>query len=219
MNFSPYAPPPEERRKTNSSGDSSRPDSAAHRASNPYANNPWSSYQSGGAVVDPSRISSYSSPQESKAPLHAPQGSSSRPPGSYARSLGPDVPQGSIPRPATNTRSFLNAEAYETRLRWRVDLLAALAYCTPLVAFIMLVFETKNDYVRIHAYQSLLIAIPLGVLHFLFLWSHFFQMVLFIMDLALYGWLGYHAYCSAEMLERDLLPVVGPIAEQWTLEE
>ncbi|KNZ50333.1 uncharacterized protein VP01_4486g1 [Puccinia sorghi] len=217
MNFSPYAPPPEERRKTNTSSDGSRPDSVANRPSNPYANNPWSSYQSGGAVVDGGRINSYSSPQESKA-TYAPQGSSSAAPGSYARSLG-DVPQGSNPRPATNTRSFLNAEAYETRLRWRVDLLAALAYCTPLVAFIMLVFENKNDYVRIHAYQSLLTAIPLGLLHFLFLWSHFLQMVLFIMDLALYGWLGYNAYCSAEMLERDLLPVVGPVAEQWTMEE
>ncbi|KAA1081159.1 hypothetical protein PGT21_030614 [Puccinia graminis f. sp. tritici] len=218
MNFAPYAPPPDERRKMNSSSDST-----STGPSKPYPSNPWSSYQHGGPVVDPSGLSSYSSsPREPKVYDPQPGTSTITSSGSYSRSLGQDAPGGSNPlrHQTGNTPTlYLNAEAYETRLGWRVDLLAGLAYCTPLMGFVMLVFETKNDYIRIHGYQSLLTAIPLGILHFLFLWSHFFQVLLLIIDLALYGWLGYHAYCSAEMLERNLLPIVGPIAEQWTSEE
>ncbi|PLW10650.1 hypothetical protein PCANC_17816 [Puccinia coronata f. sp. avenae] len=217
MNFAPYAPPPDERRQTNMSGESSKPDSVSNRQPKPYPSNPWSSYQQGGVVVDPSRVAAYCSPYEPKT-SYTQQGPSAGP-GSYTRSLGQDALYNSEPSRTATTRSYLNAEAYETRLGWRVDLLAALAYCTPFMGFIMLVFETKNDYIRIHAYQSLLTAIPLGFLHFLFLWSHFFQVLLLLIDLALYGWLGYHAYCSAETLDRDLLPIVGPVAEQWTSEE
>ncbi|OAV99102.1 hypothetical protein PTTG_02369 [Puccinia triticina 1-1 BBBD Race 1] len=217
MNFAPYAPPPDERRKTNPSSDSTRSDSAPTWQSKPNTNNPWSSYQQGGSVVDPSGLTSGSSAREPKA-YNAQEAVHHRSE-SYSRSLGHDARPGSDPRPTEISRNYLNAEAYETRLGWRVDLLAALAYCTPLMGFIILAFETKNDYIRIHAYQSLLTAIPLGILHFLFLWSHFLQVLLLIFDLALYGWLGYHAHCSAEMLERNLLPIVGPIAEQWTSEE
>lgn len=117
------------------------------------------------------------------------------------------------------SRVYMSAEAYETTLGLRVDLLSALAYCTPIMGVIMLILETKNDYVRVHAYQSILVAFPLVVLHFLLLSSHFLQLVLFIIDLAIYAWLGYQSYFDAEVLDRRLLPIVGSLAEQWTSEE
>lgn len=216
MNFAPYAPPPDERRKTNSSAGSSKPESTPNWQSKPNpSTNLWSSYQHGGAVVDPTGILSQSSHQQ---PSSFPTQATANTTNSYSRNLaqeaipGPDLRRGTL-------KTYLNAEAYETRLGWRVDLLSGLAYLTPLMGFIILVIETKNDYVRIHAYQSLLAAIPLGILHFLFLSSHFFQSLLLFLDLGLYAWMGYQAYRSAEVLERNLLPIIGPVAEQWTAEE
>lgn len=59
------------------------------------------------------------------------------------------------------------------------------------MGMVMLMVESRNDFVRIHAYQSLFLALPLGFLHLLLLASHFLQVVLFLVDLGLYGWLGY----------------------------
>lgn len=72
---------------------------------------------------------------------------------------------------------------------WRVDLLAAAAYLTPIPAILLLVLETRNDYVRIHAYHSLLLALPLAILHFVFLWSSFLQWILVLVDIGVYGWM------------------------------
>jgi hypothetical protein len=116
MNFAPYAPPPDERRQTNMSGESSKPDSVSNRQPKPYPSNPWSSYQQGGVVVDPSRVAAYSSPYEPKT-SYTQQGPSAGP-GSYTRSLGQDALYNSEPSRTATTRSYLNAEAYETRLGW-----------------------------------------------------------------------------------------------------
>ncbi|KAI7957994.1 hypothetical protein MJO29_006211, partial [Puccinia striiformis f. sp. tritici] len=171
-----------ERRKTNTSDSSS--------IQHPPRNNPWTnSYQDHRApVVDSSSTYIQST-----------------------HSTGSSLTQDHSSRPitTTTTRNYpLNAELYETRLGSRVDLLAALVYCTPFMGLIILIFETKNDYIRIHGYQSLLIAIPLGLLHLIFISIQFIQTLLFLVDLGIYTCLAYRAYCSAEILDLNLLPVL-----------
>ncbi|KAH7911194.1 hypothetical protein BJ138DRAFT_1063571 [Hygrophoropsis aurantiaca] len=53
---------------------------------------------------------------------------------------------------------------WETRYGIRADLLAAFAYLIgPLSALALLIFETRNDYVRFHAYQSAILTTSLLV--------------------------------------------------------
>ncbi|MBW0522559.1 hypothetical protein O181_062274 [Austropuccinia psidii MF-1] len=215
MNFAPYAPPPDAPRPPSST--STRKISASSSLnSQSIHKNPWSSYQQGSQIVDPTLVNSYSSKQNSSSVSNH-----------HSSTLSAPLAQ-NIPHPAWSTsgqqnfdggRAYPNTEAYETRFGWRVDVLAAMAYLTPLWAIVLLITETRNDFVRIHAYQSLLLAIPLAGLHFLFLSSHVLQVLLLTLECGLYGWLGFQAYCAAETLERNLLPIIGPISERWTMEE
>ncbi|KAG0146793.1 hypothetical protein CROQUDRAFT_656977 [Cronartium quercuum f. sp. fusiforme G11] len=229
MNFAPYAPPPDEHRQGTSKYPRKPRSESASSSSQPWVNKPpndahepnaWNSYQKGGSAIDPTHSTSYSSHQ---AHLTGPSPGSSRvqpgfEPGSPRRT-DPDAFQSPGGRGEASGRIYPSPEAYETRFGWRVDLLSALAYCTPPMAIIILMIEIRNDFVRIHAYQSLLLALPLGFLHLLFLSSHFLQVFLLLIDVCLYGWLGYQAYFDAGMLIRKLLPVIGPLAERWTEEE
>lgn len=221
MNFAPYAPPPDEHRQVTSPKLPRKPSSPSASGRLPTSSakkshhepNPWKSYQSsGGNSINSNQYSSQpNQPNFDSSQSHSglDAGPSSHSNGSHSSSNGIEAGGHFFPSP----------EAYETRFGWRVDLLSAFSYCTPLMAILMLIIETRNDFVRIHAYQSLLIALPLAFLHFIFLASHFFQVLLFLIDLGLYGWLGYQAYFDAEVLERKLLPYVGPLAERWTEEE
>ncbi|EGG12608.1 uncharacterized protein MELLADRAFT_76240 [Melampsora larici-populina 98AG31] len=224
MNFAPYAPPPDEHRQGTSPKLSRKPSSPSTSARSPSSSmnkshhepNPWKSYQSGGvAGGNPINSNQYTS-QQNQPNFQSSQSHSGLEAGPSNQS---NAFQSSTNRLEPGGQFFPSPEAYETRFGWRVDLLSALSYCTPLMAILMLIVETRNDFVRIHAYQSLLIALPLAFLHFIFLASHFFQVLLFLIDLGLYGWLGYQAYFDAEVLERKLLPHVGPLAERWTEEE
>lgn len=218
MNFAPYAPPPDEHRQVTSPKLPRKPSSPSASGRLPTSSakkshhepNPWKSYQSsGGNSINSNQYSSQPNFDSSQSHSGLDAGPSSHSNGSHSSSNGIEAGGHFFPSP----------EAYETRFGWRVDLLSAFSYCTPLMAILMLIIETRNDFVRIHAYQSLLIALPLAFLHFIFLASHFFQVLLFLIDLGLYGWLGYQAYFDAEVLERKLLPYVGPLAERWTEEE
>ncbi|KAH9812536.1 hypothetical protein DFH28DRAFT_978819 [Melampsora americana] len=220
MNFAPYAPPPDEHRQGTSPKLSRKPSSPSTArfpstsVNKPHnETNPWKSYKSGGGnAIDYSQYTS----QQNQSNLHSSQSHSGLQAGPSNQS---NAFQSSSSRHEAGGHFFASPEAYETRFGWRVDLLSAFCYCTPLMAILMLIVETRNDFVRIHAYQSLLIALPLAFLHFIFLASHFFQVLFFLVDLGLYGWLGYQAYFDAEVLERKLLPYVGPLAERWTEEE
>ncbi|CAH7686500.1 hypothetical protein BY996DRAFT_4578223 [Phakopsora pachyrhizi] len=227
MNFAPYELPPEEqyRRPTSKQYYSQGPSNTSRSDSNNQTTRPesdiyQSNYHQGGRTVDPTAVKSF---QSSYGNINSNNNYNNQ----RSSSIDDDqqnfnsnrAPNGSHSRRPDSNQIYLSAESYETRFGWRVDLLSGLSYCTPIVGIIILIFETKNDYVRIHGYQSILLAIPLVFLHLLFISSHFLQVLLFFIDLGTYGWLGYQAYCDAEMLNRNLLPFIGPIAERWTIEE
>jgi len=101
-----------------------------------------------------------------------------------------------------------------------VDFEAAAAYAAgPLLAILLLILETKNDYVRFHAWQSLLLSIPIAILHFILHASKFFTWLLLIADIAIFGQLAYRALKDAETLERYHLPYIGDLASRWVDEE
>ncbi|KAJ3407527.1 hypothetical protein HDV05_005393 [Chytridiales sp. JEL 0842] len=106
---------------------------------------------------------------------------------------------------------------YETRLGMRLDMEAAAAYL--LGAFsgvLLLILETRNDYIRFHAWQSTLTFLTLGVLQFfLALFSTFLAWVVVFVQIGLMGYGAYCAYTNADTLLRIEFPYVGPVASNW----
>jgi len=105
---------------------------------------------------------------------------------------------------------------YETGLGIRVDIEAALAYSLgALSGVLLLVAETKNDYVRFHAWQSSLLFLGLWLLHFILSFSTTLAWLLFVVEIGAAGWLAYNAYMDGASLERYEVPFLGALASQW----
>ncbi|KAJ3102645.1 hypothetical protein HDU96_009553 [Phlyctochytrium bullatum] len=106
---------------------------------------------------------------------------------------------------------------YETKLPIRLDIEAAGAYAFGLFSgILLLILETKNDYVRYHAWQSTLVFLTLGgSMFFISFISSFLSWILFLAHFAAVGWLGYNAYINADTLERYEVPYLGRIASNW----
>ncbi len=87
--------------------------------------------------------------------------------------------------------------------------------CISGIAFIIL--ETKNDYVRFHAWQSILFFGPTLLLHVIFIFvPSFLRVLLWIVEIGTAVWLMYKAYSNGQSLVRYELPIVGPVASKWT---
>ncbi|KXS10991.1 hypothetical protein M427DRAFT_115419 [Gonapodya prolifera JEL478] len=106
---------------------------------------------------------------------------------------------------------------YETSLPIRLDFESALSYALgPVTGLLLLIFETKNDYVRFHAWQSTLIFASMLVVHFIFMFiSSVVSWILFVGDLGLIALLAWKAYENSDTLYRFELPYVGQIASVW----
>ncbi|WVQ89632.1 hypothetical protein IAS59_003394 [Cryptococcus gattii] len=201
MNFSPYQPPPDV--------PSTDPPEVSTK-SKPKSKRPWftrdpssynaSSYQSGGTVSDPTAVpQAYTNDPESAA------------------FLGSAAGGGAL----ENDR----ANAWESRFGWRVDVMAAAAYLGgPVTALLFLILETRNDYVRFHAYQSALLTTPLLVV--LLLFNLLIPLPAFLRTLFIVVSVGGTLYAAfrawkdaQEGLERFWLPYIGPVAERWVGEE
>ncbi|TFL06583.1 hypothetical protein BDV98DRAFT_522070 [Pterulicium gracile] len=121
--------------------------------------------------------------------------------------------------------------APETENRWatsshlRVDMLAAFAYILgPISALLLLIFETENDYVRFHAYQSALLTTPLLAIRILVSLMRFYAVLRYLFTLLLVIpslYMAFRAYTDASRngLSYFQLPYIGPIAEQWLHDE
>ncbi|KAH8102657.1 hypothetical protein BXZ70DRAFT_797468 [Cristinia sonorae] len=117
------------------------------------------------------------------------------------------------------------ASAWETTYSVKVDALAAFAYILgPFSALVLLILETKNDYVRFHAYQSALLSTPLLLLRIWVSywgfpsWLHTMFTLLLVIPLLFMAW---RAYVDAARhgLSRFYLPGIGPLADRWVSEE
>ncbi|KAF8237841.1 hypothetical protein L208DRAFT_1388787 [Tricholoma matsutake] len=161
---------------------------------------------------------------------------------SYSSSLPTDASPSHVPEtsyqsggvPAFSAFSFRHGtlpasqeqqNPWETRYGLRVDVLAAIAYILgPVSALTLLVLETRNDYVRFHAYQSALLTTPLIFLRiFVSLvqsspWMQTFFTLLLILP---QGFMVIRAYLDASQhgLVHFHLPLTGFLAERWLAEE
>ncbi|KAJ5211733.1 Tic20-like protein [Penicillium cinerascens] len=107
--------------------------------------------------------------------------------------------------------------AFETSLPIRMDIEAMLAYLLlpPAGGVFLLLMEHKSDYVRFHAWQSSMLFSALFVIHLIFAWSSFLSWTLFIIDLALIGFLGMHAYRDVDTLDHFEVPFFGRLANSF----
>ncbi|KAI0271355.1 hypothetical protein BC834DRAFT_818154, partial [Gloeopeniophorella convolvens] len=118
-----------------------------------------------------------------------------------------------------------NQNQWETRLPMRVDIMSAGAYLLgPVTAFFLLAFETQNDYVRFHAYQSALLTTPMILLRILMALLHLpstLQTLVTVVFLFSIGSMAYRAYDNAlhDGLARHHIPFIGHLAERWLAEE
>ncbi|VDB99609.1 unnamed protein product [Peniophora sp. CBMAI 1063] len=114
---------------------------------------------------------------------------------------------------------------WETRFGYRVDVLAAFAYVLgPVSAFLLLIFETSNDYVRFHAYQSALFTTPLVLMRIMATILGFWAWLRFLLTLICVVpplYMAYQAFIDASRngLARYHIPFVGDLAEQWLEDE
>ncbi|ORX51789.1 hypothetical protein BCR36DRAFT_582826, partial [Piromyces finnis] len=109
----------------------------------------------------------------------------------------------------------IRVNRYETRLPIRIDLEAALTYVLGCISgIIFLIIETKNDYVRFHAWQSSILYCGFLILDF-FLINTGIVRLLFIIEIGLICFLAHQAYTNADSLYRYELPIVGRIASDW----
>ncbi|EGF79743.1 hypothetical protein BATDEDRAFT_89137 [Batrachochytrium dendrobatidis JAM81] len=106
---------------------------------------------------------------------------------------------------------------YETSMPLRLDIAAALAYALgPVTGILFLIFETKNDYVRFHSWQSALVFVSIMAVHaFLGLFSSTMAWLIFGLEITLALWLGYQAYVNSDTLARYQVPYFGPLASTW----
>ncbi|GAA5830690.1 hypothetical protein JCM5353_004088 [Sporobolomyces roseus] len=187
LNFAPYSDPPDHTPLVSSSSSSSKRSPLASSSQAPSL--PTYSYQDGSSLpqLQSTHGTSYSSSSANSSPYHPQQTSS-------------------------------NFSGVETTINLKLEWLAVLAYCLgPFGAVFELVFEVENDFIRFHAYSSILLCITLAVIHFIcyfILWS-FVQKLLFLLDIASLAIMSLRAYSDCDHLDRYKLPIIGVLAESW----
>ncbi|GAA5957643.1 hypothetical protein JCM21900_000778 [Sporobolomyces salmonicolor] len=105
---------------------------------------------------------------------------------------------------------------------WRHDWEAIGCYALgPFGAALLLVIEVENDYVRFHAYQSVLLSICLFLLHLFFylLLGSWMQYLLLILDIGGMAVMSLRAYRDSDHLDRLHLPLLGDFADAWVQAE
>ncbi|CDH53725.1 hypothetical protein BATDEDRAFT_89137 [Lichtheimia corymbifera JMRC:FSU:9682] len=194
MDFSPYRPSPDDdRRKQHERQSKGKSRSSKSNSSNryePVSTNPTTAGIPGGG------FSSYQAGTDN--------------PSLYEQGFGGESS-------GLQSNATVRVNKYETRLPIRVDIEAALTYILgPITGILFLILETKNDYVRFHAWQSSALFLSLMCVHFVLMFiSSVLSWMLFAIDILLILALVYRAYLDGASLERTMVPYFGPLAAEW----
>ncbi|GAA6002781.1 hypothetical protein JCM10207_007674 [Rhodosporidiobolus poonsookiae] len=91
----------------------------------------------------------------------------------------------------------------------------------PLGAAFFLVFEVENDWVRFHAWQSVLLSAFLVLVHLFFfaLFWRWMQYLIFLVDGAFALLMAMRAFRDSDHLERHRLPLIGDLADEFVKSE
>ncbi|KJA29226.1 hypothetical protein HYPSUDRAFT_32615 [Hypholoma sublateritium FD-334 SS-4] len=126
---------------------------------------------------------------------------------------------------STDLREEPPINQWETKSGYRVNLLAFSAYLFgPISALLLLIFETQNDYVRFHAYQSALLTTPLVFIRTLLSVTQCPSWIktvstLTIVVISLSASLIAYRDASQHDLVYFHVPLIGGIAETWLYQE
>ncbi|KAK9452969.1 hypothetical protein V1511DRAFT_506121 [Dipodascopsis uninucleata] len=106
---------------------------------------------------------------------------------------------------------------YETSLPLRLDWETVIAYAAlpPIGSVVLLVFETKNDFVRFHAWQASLLFTPLFILYIILSFSTFLSWIILAVYIVLALYMAYRSFKDSSSLDRLELPVIGRLASDW----
>jgi uncharacterized membrane protein len=111
----------------------------------------------------------------------------------------------------------IRVNKYDTSLGWRVDVEAALCYgLLALGGPLFLIAEQKNDYVRFHAWQSILVNAALLLVLFVCGWiSSTLVWIVFGVACGINLFIAFKAYQNGSTLERFRVLFAGHYAAHW----
>ncbi|KAK9311965.1 hypothetical protein V1524DRAFT_440711 [Lipomyces starkeyi] len=150
-------------------------------------------------------------------PLPASSSTASPPPPMYSAS--PNAYAGgsssSYGPPAEEQQNPVNQ--YETSIPLRLDYESVIVYAAlpPVGSVALLIFETKNDYIRFHAWQASLLFTPLFILFIILSFSTVLSYLILAVYIVFALYMAYRAYRDSSSLERLELPVIGRLASDW----
>ncbi|BGP52656.1 hypothetical protein JCM8202_004815 [Rhodotorula sphaerocarpa] len=194
LNFAPYADPPD----APSSSRWAPPPPVTGEGAGSLPAGPSSSYHAGAA-----------------APSYANGSSSGFGPSSHYGQTG------YAPVSSSALGGGAVGSGFETTL-YRHDWEATACYALgPFGAALLLIFEVENDYVRFHAYQSILLNLLLVLAHFFFflLLGNWAQYLLAVADFAILVLMSLRAYYDSDHLSRYKIFFIGELADGWVRAE
>ncbi|KAI7830957.1 hypothetical protein BX661DRAFT_180372 [Kickxella alabastrina] len=120
--------------------------------------------------------------------------------------------------PAYDSGSGNDSVGYETTIPIHPRILAPLCYILPLApALIILLLEHRNTYVRLHAWQSIILGLAAGTASMLLFWIPFIPSLVQIAGLFAGFFCAFHAWKDSDTLTFFKLGVIGDFAERQVL--
>ncbi|KAK9451774.1 uncharacterized protein V1518DRAFT_409519 [Limtongia smithiae] len=168
-------------------------------------------------------VASSQPPRYSPAPSAAPIPTAISYDGSVPTSSNYDQPSSSYGQPASNygppteDPNAMPVNQYETNLPIRLDWECVIAYLAlpPVGSAALLIFETKNDFVRFHAWQAALFFSPLFLLYIILSISTVISYIILAVYIISALYLSYRVFRDSSTLVRLELPVIGRLASDW----
>ncbi|KAK9381777.1 uncharacterized protein V2V93DRAFT_390832 [Kockiozyma suomiensis] len=184
-------------------------DFAPYQSEEPSAARPGSASGGYAPTAYAGRPSSNSPPPP---PVYSPEPSASPYTGGPMYGGGP-----STYVPPEDPANAMPVNQYETSMPLRLDWECVIAYLAlpPVGSVILLIFETKNDFVRFHGWQASLLFTPLFIVYIILSFSTVLSYIILAIYIVAALYLSYRVYRDSSNLERLELPVIGRLAADW----
>ncbi|KAI9501622.1 hypothetical protein GGI25_002983 [Coemansia spiralis] len=120
--------------------------------------------------------------------------------------------------PQQDTTNANDSVGYETSIPIHPKILAPLSYVLPVIGgLIIIILERRNTYVRLHAWQSVILSMIVALGSMLLFWVPFVPYLIHLASFVVFVVCIYHAWKDAETLTFFKLGVVGDFAERQVL--
>ncbi|KAJ2896559.1 hypothetical protein IWW38_001984 [Coemansia aciculifera] len=120
--------------------------------------------------------------------------------------------------PSIESALFLFNSSYETSIPVHPKILAPLCYLLPVLSgLLIIVFERRNTYVRLHAWQSILLSLAVYISSLLLFWAPFIPVLIHAAGFVTAVVCMVRAYKDSDTLTFFKLGIVGDFAERQVL--